>query len=156
MTPIAERIAVVPPFARLTPAELALIANTASEVHYRAGERLFATGEHALSCWIIHSGLVELTTVVPGRGDVVIQTVGRGDLVGWSWLVPPYRWHFDATALENTAAFRLDAARLRAIAEQDPAFGYTMSLALFEVLLHRLQGTRARLLDLYQNPGGTS
>lgn len=151
--PLTERIAAIRPFSRLAPVEQHLIAETAADVRYGAGERLFAAGERAEFCWVIHSGLVELTTTVPGRGDLVVQTVGRGDLLGWSWLVPPYRWHFDATALEPTSALRLDAGRLRAIAEQDPAFGYALTRTLFEVLLHRLQGTRARLLDLYRNPG---
>ncbi|GAA4659409.1 MULTISPECIES: Crp/Fnr family transcriptional regulator [Amycolatopsis] len=146
-------LATLPLFGGLTPEERGLIAEAAAEVSYTAGERLFSTDEPADACWILSSGLVELTTAVPGRGDVVIQTLGRGDLLGWSWLVPPYHWHFDATAVQPVSAVRLDAARLRALAERHPAFGYRLATAVVEVLSGRLQATRARLLDLYGNPG---
>ncbi|TNC24227.1 cyclic nucleotide-binding domain-containing protein [Amycolatopsis alkalitolerans] len=138
-----------PAFARLTPAEQEVIAASAHEVRYHTGERMLTAGEPAESCWLIHSGQIALTCAVPGRGDVVIQTLGPGEIVGWSWLVPPYRWHFDATATEDTVATELTAERLRAVAAHDPAFGYSLTRALFELLAHRLQATRARLLDLY-------
>jgi CRP/FNR family transcriptional regulator, cyclic AMP receptor protein len=90
---------------------------------------------------------------VPGTGPVVIQTVGPGELLGWSWLVPPHRWHFGATAVEPTTAAKLDTLQLRALAEQDPRFGYRLTLTLFEALLQRLQAPRTRLIELTSQKG---
>jgi CRP-like cAMP-binding protein len=138
----------LPIFSQLTPAELVLVSRAAREVHYAKGQRLFSAGREADACWIIHSGRIALDTFVPGKGPVVIQTIEPGELVGWSWLVPPYRWHFGATAVEATTASQLDTIQLRALAEQDPRFGYRMALTLFKALLQRLHATRARLLEL--------
>ncbi len=89
---------------------------------------------------------------VPGRGSVAVQSIGPGELLGRSWVVPPYRWHFGATVVSPTRAIAWDAARLRELAEEDPALGYRLSLVLAEAMLNRLQSTRLRLLDLYRNP----
>ncbi len=89
---------------------------------------------------------------MPGQGDIVIQTLGRGDFLGWSWLLPPRRWHFGARAVDLVTAVEFDADRLLTAAEADSGFGYDMTRMLFEALLERLQSTRARLLDLYRNP----
>jgi len=81
-----------------------------------------------------------------------VQTLGPGDVLGWSWLVPPHYWQFTATALTSVTAVELDTAELQALAEADPALGYPLALTLFEVVVARLQSTRSRLLDLYGNP----
>jgi CRP-like cAMP-binding protein len=93
-----------------------------------------------------------IDTVVPPRGRIVLQSIGPGELVGWSWLVPPYRWHFGATIVSPTRAAVVDTAALRTLADEDPALGYQLSLILIDALLNRLQATRMRLLDLYRNP----
>lgn len=155
MTGSADHLSTLPIFSQLTPAELVLVSRASREVHFPKGKRLFTTGEPAQGCWIIHSGRIALDTFVPGQGNVVIQTIGPGDLLGLSWLVPPYRWHFGATTVLPTAASQLDTLQLRALGEQDPAFGRALTLTLFETLLERLQSTRARLLDLYRNPAAS-
>ncbi|MDQ2749682.1 MAG: cyclic nucleotide-binding domain-containing protein [Actinomycetota bacterium] len=137
---------------RLSDAHRVMIAEAAQPVDIAAGNRLFDEGEPALGCWLIRAGEVALATSVPGRGLTVVQTLGPGDLLGWSWLVPPRRWHFAATAQTPVTAWRLDTDRLRALAEDDPGLGYPLALGLFEILLTRLQDTRARLLDLYRSP----
>jgi CRP/FNR family cyclic AMP-dependent transcriptional regulator len=83
---------------------------------------------------------------------VTLQSVGAGELLGWSWLIPPYRWHFGAAAVAPTRALVLDAGQLRALIETDPALGYRLTRILLETLVNRLQATRLRLLDLYRNP----
>ena len=140
------------PFDRLTAAQRATIASNARQVRIDSGQRIFEEDQPAVGCWLIHTGLVELTTHVPGRGSVVVHTLGPGDLLGLSWLVPPYRWHFTATAVEPTTATKLDTGRIRRLAADDPTLGYPLILALFEELLTRLQSTRARLLQLYRSP----
>jgi CRP-like cAMP-binding protein len=143
-----------PLFAGLSGTELELIAPAARPVRLGARERLLREGDPARGCWLIHSGCIALDLAIPGRGQVVVQTLGRGDVLGWSWLVPPYRWQFGAVTVQPTTMTELDTEQLRALAEQDPRFGYTLMLALFESLAHRLQATRARLLDLYRIPDG--
>jgi CRP/FNR family cyclic AMP-dependent transcriptional regulator len=137
---------------RLSEAQRVTVARTAQEVDIAVGTRLFEEGQPASGCWLIRAGDVALGTSIPGRGQIVVQTLGPGDMLGWSWLVPPHHWHFTATAQTPVAALRLDTDELRELAQQDPALGYPLALGLFEILLARLQGTRARLLDLYGSP----
>lgn len=141
-----------PVLGQLPTGALAQLAATARTVTFDRGERVFCEGEQAEGCWLLHGGRVALDVFIPGRGLVVVQTLGHGDFLGWSWLVPPYRWHFGATATEPTTATALDTAQLRAFAEKDPAFGYALATTLFAAMLQRLQATRARLLDLYRSP----
>jgi CRP/FNR family cyclic AMP-dependent transcriptional regulator len=148
----AELVADFPVLDRLSPDELARLSAAAREVRFGARERVFSEGELAEGCWLIHDGRVALDLFIPGRGLVVVQTLGAGDVLGWSWLVPPYRWHFGASATEPTTATELDTKQLRALADADPEFGYALCLTLFTVMQQRLQATRARLLDLYRNP----
>ena len=147
-----DQLAGSPPFSRLGAAHLSLVATTAREVRFPAGATVFTEGQLASGCWLISSGQVGLSTHVPGRGQVVVQTLWPGDLLGWSWLVPPHRWHFTATTSTLVIAVEFDTARLRALADADPVFGYPFSLGLFEVVVARLQSTRSRVLDLYGNP----
>jgi hypothetical protein len=86
---------------------------------------------------------------LPGRGDVVVETLGPGTVVGWSWLFPPYTWHFGAVAVEETQAIEFDARGVLNLCEREPALGYDLSIRFMAVLLDRLQATRVRLLDLY-------
>lgn len=139
-------------FDRFTDEQRQHVIDIASEVSYPAGTRLFTDGEDAIGCWLIRTGTVAIETAVPGRGQVVVQTLGSGDLLGWSWLVAPHRWHFTATTVEPVTALLLDTERLRALADRDPELGYRLARGMFEVLLERLQSTRARLLDLYGSP----
>ncbi|RDI55258.1 Crp/Fnr family transcriptional regulator [Nocardia mexicana] len=142
-------------FAHLAPlgaSELRLLAQAGRDVSYPAGHRLITEGEAADRCWLIRTGCVLLDAHVPGQGDVTVQTLGGGDLLGWSWLVPPYRWRFGARVTDPVAAIEFDSATLAALADADPVFGRTLTTMLFEALLDRLQATRARLLDLYRNP----
>jgi CRP/FNR family transcriptional regulator, cyclic AMP receptor protein len=137
---------------RLTAAQRAKVASAAREVVFPARQRIFDEGQEASGCWLIRHGRVALDTVAPGRGAIVVQTLGPGDVLGWSWLVPPRRWHFGAVAVDEVHAVALDTTKLRALAEADPALGYPLALGLFDAVLQRLQSTRARLLDLYGSP----
>ena len=136
----------------LSPGEREVVLRTAREVTYDDGARLFDEGGRADRCWLIRQGRVALDTTIPGQGRVVLQTLGPGDLLGWSWLVPPYRWHFGARAVGIVQATELDAERLRSLADRDPRLGYALARQLLVIVLDRLQSTRARLLDLYRSP----
>jgi CRP-like cAMP-binding protein len=91
---------------------------------------------------------------VPGRGDVIIESLDPGTVLGWSWLFPPYDWRFGASAAEPVRAIVLDAADVRVMCATDPALGYELTRRFTAVMLDRLQNTRLRLLDLYGVPAG--
>jgi CRP/FNR family cyclic AMP-dependent transcriptional regulator len=141
--------------AGLSQTHIAVLSSAAQQVTFAAGERLFEEGAPAKDCWLVQRGCVAIDTAVPGRGPVVVQTVGPGEVVGWSWLITPPKWHFGAVAVAPTVAIELDTDQLRAFAEQDPSFGYPIAVAMLAMVLDRLQTTRARLLDLYRNPADT-
>jgi len=128
------------------------LAGCARNVAFASGALLVVEGEPADTFYLLRRGRVAIEVRSPVRGPLVIETTGPGDVIGWSWLVPPYQWQFDARALEPVGAVALDAVCLRAKAEADPAVGYCLLQRIAAVLLGRLQATRLRLLDLYEAP----
>jgi len=90
--------------------------------------------------------------VFRGRGDVVIEQLGPGTVLGWSWMLPPYRWHFTAIATEQVLAIELDGRGVRRLCDEDPALGYELTRRFAAVLLDRLQAARMRLVELYGYP----
>jgi CRP/FNR family transcriptional regulator, cyclic AMP receptor protein len=141
----------VPIFDGLSAEELELVAGCASNTRFADGDVLFREGDAADVFYIIRHGRIALETFVPARGAVTIETVDPGEVIGWSWLFPPYRWHFDARALGLVRATVFDAACLRGKCDVDPAFGYQLMSRFAQVLIERLQWTRLRLLDVYGN-----
>ena len=125
---------------------LAVLAGTARDVTFPARHRLFEDGGRATRFWLIQSGYVVLDLNVPGQSRTKIDTLGMGELVGWSWLFPPYRWAFGAVAARQTEAFEFDAPAVRACCEADPVLGYDLTQRLARVLAKRLQATRVRLI----------
>lgn len=118
---------------------------------FHAGARLFEEGTRADRFWLINEGHVALDLHVPVRGRSIVETLGPGEVLGWSWLFPPYRWHFGATAVETTLAIALDGPGVRGLCEEDPALGYALLNRFVPVIVERLQATRLRLLDLYRD-----
>lgn len=152
MTTPAASLDSLPLLAHLSHTQRAAIAGVSRIETFEPGTRMFDEGGLADQCWVVLSGCVMLDAFVPPGGHVVLQSIGPGELIGLSWLVPPYRWHFGATAVSPTRAVVVDTAALRALANDDPALGYQLALILIEALVNRLQATRIRLLDLYRNP----
>jgi CRP-like cAMP-binding protein len=146
---LEQMLAEVPLLAGLGADELSLIAGCAQNVRFATGERLFREGDAADSFYVVRQGSVALETFAPARGPLVIETIEAGEVLGWSWLFPPYRWHFDARALSTVRATALDGACLRQKCERDPALGYRLMGRFAQILIDRLQSTRLRLLDLY-------
>lgn len=147
-----DRISAHPFFNPLTDAQRAMLAEDGVAVTFAAGERLFTEGAVADRFWLIEDGGVALDMPVPGRGVQTLETLGAGTVLGWSWLVAPYRWHFGAVAREDTAAIAFDAASVRRRCETDPGFGYAVLHSFTPVIIERLQATRVRLLDIYATP----
>jgi CRP/FNR family transcriptional regulator, cyclic AMP receptor protein len=152
MTTAVELLAEHPFLAGLPAGWLEHLAGQVRRTGFPPGQRIFAEGGAADRFWLIHSGRVALDFRVPGRGDVLIETLGPGTVLGWSWLFPPHRWHFGAVAAEQTHTVEFDAAGVMARCEADPAFGLELTRRFAGVLLDRLQATRVRLLDLYGYP----
>ncbi len=138
-----------PFLAGLTDHQLDRLAPWSKRSMFHAGTRIFREGTQADRFWLIRQGRVNLETDVPGRGDVVVETLGSGAVLGWSWLFPPYRWHFTAVAVETTMSIELDAPGVRALCQRDPVLGYELSTRFMQVMLDRLQATRMRMLDLF-------
>ena len=141
-----------PVFAGLAPAHAQLIAGCASNVHFRPGQFLFREGGQADTFYLLRHGRVVLETFVPGRGSLAIETIDAGDVVGWSWLFPPYRWHLDARAVDDVGAVSFDGACLRGKCAADDNLGAQLYRRFAQVLVDRLDATRLRLLDVYGLP----
>jgi CRP/FNR family transcriptional regulator, cyclic AMP receptor protein len=135
------------PFLRGMSADhLEMLAEAARDVKFPARYRLFEDSGSATRFWLIQCGHISLDLYIPGEGPVVIETIGMGELLGWSWLFPPYRWAFGAVAATAVEAFEFDAAAVREACAADPGLGYEFSQRISRVLAKRLQATRIRLI----------
>jgi CRP-like cAMP-binding protein len=148
---LAGILAVQPFLQGLAPQHVDLIVGCASNVRFEPGEFVFRSGNEANYFYVVRSGRVSVEVIAPQRGAITIETVGEGDLLGWSWLIPPFQWHFDARALNLTRAIALDARCLRGKCDADPALGYELLKRFSQVMEQRLEATRLQLLDLYVN-----
>ena len=144
-------LAAHPFFQGLAPGHLKLLVGCASNVRFDTGAFLFRTGEEANQFFLVREGTVAMEAVAPGRPVVVVQTLGAGEILGWSWLIPPYHWMFDARALEPTRAITLDGKCLRGKCEADHDLGYDLLKRFTQLVVSRLEATRMQLLDLYGN-----
>ena len=140
-------------FTRGMPADyVAALSGAAKHIKVPARYRLFDEGGIADRFWLIQAGQVALDMSVPGRGLVVIETLGMGDVIGWSWLYPPYQWRLGAVALRPTQAFEVDGPAVRQMCAADAGFGYELTRRFLAVVVHRLQATRTRLIDISAQP----
>ena len=138
-----------PFFAGFEPEQSRILSGCARNHRFDAGHYLFREGDPADEFFLIRHGRVALEIVAPGQAPVVLATLGKGEIVGASWLVAPYRWMFDARAVEMTRAIGIDAACLRGKCDADPKLGYEMMKRFLPVLVQRLNATRLQLLDVY-------
>lgn len=122
----------------------------ARHVTLASGSRLAKEGEPSESFYLIVTGRVAIEIQSPRRGPLQIQTVSAGEIVGWSWLIPPHRWHFDARIVDAVEAIALDGACLRAKCESDHELGYQIIHRLMAVVSQRLSATRLQILDVFQ------
>lgn len=146
---IEELLPDVPAFEGLDEGYLELIAGCGSNRVFEAGEYLFREGDPADSFFVLRRGRIALEVFVPSRGQVIVSTHGDGEVVGWSWLFPPYRWQFDGRAAETSHAIAFDGACLRGKCDADDALGYELMQRFASRMLARLQATRLQLLDVY-------
>ena len=138
------------PFAQDLPAEhLELLVGCALNRVYQPGEYLIREGDPADYFFLIRQGKVLVEVAAPGSGDLPVQTLGDGEVLGWSWLIPPYRYRFNARALEFTRTLSLNGACLRDKCEEDYHLGYELMKRFNRVLVARLEAARLQMLDLY-------
>jgi len=144
-----EMIAVHPFFKEINPSFLSILNRIARFVTYDVKDTILQEGADAESFHLIHSGTVALEAYVPGRGSVTVQILGAGEALGFSWLFPPYRWHFSARPIHRTEAVLLDARALREEAKRNHEFGHDLSMRVGQITMQRLQAARALLVDYH-------
>jgi CRP-like cAMP-binding protein len=144
-----SKLAEHPFFENLDPALLKIFSDCATRVSYDPEQKIYREGEEANQFLLIQQGKVAVELYAAARGNLVIQTVGAGEILGWSWLFPPYRRRFDARAVQKTQAFALNGNYLREKAESDYRLGYELLKRFSKIVVERLQATRLQLLDVY-------
>jgi CRP/FNR family transcriptional regulator, cyclic AMP receptor protein len=142
-----------PVFQGLAPEWLELIAGCAKNVGFDAGDRLFKEGDDADTFFLVRHGLVALEQYVPNRGMLTVETIGPGEIAGWSWLVPPYRWQLSARAVEPTRAIELDGACLRGKCDEEPELGYLLLSRISSELVGVITRARLQMADVYGDGG---
>ena len=135
---------------------LEMIADCASYVRFQKGQFLFHEGEYARRFYVITGGQVAIEIFTPERGPVILETLEEGEVLGWSWLFEPYRWHFDALAQTDITAIAFDALCLRGKCDANHDLGYELVKRFSRVIMERLQATRLALLDVYRPRPGAS
>ncbi len=144
-----EVISTQPFFTGLESKLITILVSCASNRVFHPGEYLCREGEQADSFYLIRSGQVTLEVYAPHHGGLRIETLQEGNILGWSWVVPPYRWHFDAKAMDAVRAVALDARCLREKCEHDHELGYQLLARFSRLIDERLQTTRRQLLEVY-------
>lgn len=125
-----------------------ILCDCAQEKQFEAGELIFREGDIADRFYLILSGKVVLATELPSHGHLTVQQLGPDDVLGWSWLFPPYVWHFQASTLETTRTICFNGAHLLILCERNHEFGYDLMKRLAQVLIQRLQATQKQLANL--------
>lgn len=148
---IGALLAEHPFFVGLDDDTMAFVAGCGTNVHFRADEYVLREGQAANRMYVVRTGRIAIEITAPDRDAMVIDTLGTGEVVGVSWLVPPYRWTFDARAVEETNAVSLDATCLRDKCDEDPSLGYELMRRLAVVMQQRMRSARIRLLDVYSH-----
>ena len=144
-----------PLFKDLRDATIKYIAECGTNVVFEAGTVIAREGEEANAFYLIRDGKVAIQVSTPNQGPVTLQTVGANDIIGWSWLFPPYLWCYDIKAIKKTRVIALDGRCLRNKCEKDHDLGYRLMKRFSQLIAHRLQATRMQVLDVY-NPSARS
>ncbi|WP_324787186.1 cyclic nucleotide-binding domain-containing protein [Streptomyces sp. H51] len=131
----------------LPPPQRRRLMDLAHEVSFPEDARIFEAGGRADRFWVIRSGAVTLDQRVNALQRVSVASLGTGDLLGWSWLFPPYEWDFGAQAFSPVRAYEFDAAAVLRLCEEDPGLGLILVRGVAEILAHRLETTRVKLME---------
>lgn len=140
-------------FSDLKPDHLQLLAQHAKDESVDAGHLLFRQGESAEQFYIVREGEIQVEVPSINGPALVVQSLGPDEVLGWSWLIPPYRWTFEAKAKADTTLYRFDGRALLALCDEDPAFGYALLKRFAGLMSQRLQAARTRMMDSWAPPG---
>ena len=154
--PLATRVALHPFLAGMNRAELALFADCAMATHFKKRQTILREGEFANRLYLIETGKVVLESVGSFAEPLVIETIGAGDLLGWSWMFPPYVWHFTARAIEPTTAIFFYGTILREYCERDHSLGYELLKRISAVMVKRLQAAHKQMLSAHLHDASLS
>ena len=146
---ITERLSEHPFLRGLNHEQFALLADCALPAQIKAGDVIFREGEKAQLFYLIEKGKVVLESGKEYGEPVVIQTISAGNLLGWSWMLPPYRWHFTARAIEPTEVIYFPGTILREYCERDHSLGFELHKRISEVMMKRLQAARRKMLGMH-------
>jgi CRP-like cAMP-binding protein len=149
METLERIIAEHPFFADLESYYTGLLTGCAANVRFHPGTYIFKEGEEANEFYLIRSGKVALELFAPQHKPIAVETLEDGDILGWSWLLPPYLWKFHAHAVTDTRAIALDGKCLRTKCEQNHDLGYEVLKRFAQIMERRLEATRLQLLDVY-------
>ena len=149
MKTMASLIREHPFLADLTEAECEVVAGCAKNAVFEPGVYILREGQPANAFHLIRHGRVAVEIYAPRRGSHVLQTLGPGEILGLSWIVPPYRSTSDARAMEQVRTFSFDAVCLREKCEKDPALGYALMKRFVPVLVQRMSAARLQALDMF-------
>jgi CRP-like cAMP-binding protein len=152
--PLAGRVALHPFLAGMNRTQLALLTECAMATHFKKGQTVLREGEFANRFYLIETGKVVLESGTGTGKPLVIETIGPGDLLGWSWMFPPYVWQFTARAVEPTTALFFYGTILREHCEKDHSLGYELFKRMSIVMMKRLQAARKQMLSV--QVGGVS
>ena len=144
-----DRVALYPFLVGMNRTQLALLADCAMAVQFKKNQVIFCEGEPAKRFYLIETGKVILESSGEVGDPVVIDTIGAGDLLGWSWMFPPYTWHFTARAVEPTSAIFFYGTILREYCERDHLLGYQLLKRMTVVMNRRMQAARNKMLGIY-------
>jgi CRP/FNR family cyclic AMP-dependent transcriptional regulator len=146
---MTTRVALHPFLAGMSRPHLALLTDCAMAAHFKKGETILREGEFADRFYLIESGRVMLESDASFIEPLSVETIGPGDLLGWSWMFPPYVWHFTARALEPIEAIFFYGSILREYCEKDHSLGYELFKRMSAVMIRRLQTARKRMLSIH-------
>jgi CRP-like cAMP-binding protein len=136
-------------FRGLDPKYVTLLAGCGTNMRFDPGDYVFREGEAAQTFYLIRHGQVAIELYDPRRGQIPIDTMIENDVLGWSWLFAPYKWHFSARSVSMTRAIALDGKCLRDKIEADHDLGYDLMHRFASIIIDRLQATRLQVLNVY-------
>jgi CRP/FNR family transcriptional regulator, cyclic AMP receptor protein len=145
-----ERIIVEHPFfAGLDGGFVSLMVGCASNVRFQPGTYILKEGDTANTFYLIRAGKVALEVGAPQHRPIIISTLAVGDILGWSWLLSPFQWKFQARAVDDVRAIALDGKCLRTKCEENHDLGYEVLKRFAGIMEQRLEATRLQLIDVY-------
>ncbi len=142
----------LPVFAGLPEEYYDLLVGCAKNERAKAGTFLFREDEEATKFFIVREGRVSIELHMPGRGPMTIQTISEEEVFGWSWVLPPYTWHFDARVVEDLRFVSFDAECLRKKFSGDPALGFELLKRFSNIMSKRIEALSLQLMDVYGDP----